>query len=598
MHFHITLTAVILRYAVLVTSTAPASLLGPGYPPPTDLTSNCSLVPAAWSNFTKIIESYILKNQTVEGLVPSLGSYTFSVGTFSIHDPEAAKALQYHHTGPDVKSSNAGVKQVDGDSVYRAASITKLFTVYLTLIKIGSGYWDRPITDFIPELAAFANRTAADPLHVVDWKGVTLGALAGQIAGIPRDTPLFNSDLLTLGADLTSLGLPPLNITNPSSIDPCIRFVITNGALCPRAPYFEAVTKRAPVFSPWTSPIYTNGGYALLSLAVENITGKSFGDMFQEDMFKPLGLMSTSYSKPPSLTHAVLPGGNASKAGQAFVVEAANDAASGGIFSTINDLGKFGLSILNSTLLSPEETNKWMKPISHTGSLQLSVGRPWEIFRITQPATGRTNDLYTKEGDVTGYSSYMVLSPDHGAGFSILIAGNQSPVIANTVVADALTSTVVHALESEAAAEATRKFAGKYVSKSSSLNSSVTLAVDPSYGSGLVVTSWISNSTNMFPWLAAAGIGDELSLFQTDLRTAPPGRASQVAFRGTFGKSKYRRDVGPFTDQVTTDVAWEDVDANSYGGVSLDLFIFDVDSEGRAVAVSPAATRATLHKAA
>ena len=99
----------------------------------------------------------------------------------------------------------------------------------------------------------------------------------------------------------------------------------------------------------------------------------------------------------------------------------------------------------------------------------------------------------------------------------------------------------------------------------------------------------------MFSWLQLSS-GDELSLFETDLRTAPPGKAGRVAFRGTLGFAKYKRNVGPFTDQVTTDVAWEDVDAFIYGGVSLDLFIFSVDEKGNALAVSPAATRATLQK--
>ena len=191
--------------------------------------------------------------------------------------------------------------------------------------------------------------------------------------------------------------------------------------------------------------------------------------------------------------------------------------------------------------------------------MQLSVGRPWEIFRVTHLINGRVSDLYAKAGDGPGYSSYVILSPDHGAGFTILITGNASTLIANRAIADILTSTVIPALESQAAAEAAENFAGTYASTSPSLNSSVTLSVDPSRGAGLLVTSWISNGTDMFSWLASAA-GDELSLFQTDLRGAPVGQTGQVAFRGTFGQSKYERDVGIFVDQVTTDLAWADVD--------------------------------------
>ena len=120
---------------------------------------------------------------------------------------------------------------------------------------------------------------------------------------------------------------------------------------------------------------------------------------------------------------------------------------------------------------------------------------------------------------------------------------------------------------------------------------------DPSRGACLLVTSWISNGTDMFSWLASSA-GDELSLFQTDLRGAPVGQAGQVAFRGTFDQSKFTRDVGIFVDQTTTNLAWGGVDSLFYWGASLDLFVFDVEAKGNAVAVRPAATHAKLQKVA
>ena len=279
----LSILALLLQNAILVSSTPAAALLGPGYPPPADLTSNDSLVSAAWSNFSATTDTYIYRNQTLEGLVPDLGSYTFSAGAFSIFDAQAVEKLQYHHTERDVETSNTGVTRVDGDSIYRVASATKVFTVYLTLIEVGSRYWDSPITDFVPELADYSNDTAPDSLNVVDWKSVTLGVLAGQIAGIPRDTAVLAGDLLLglgRGSGLTRLGLPPLNLSNLDALDPCVSFTNVTGVFCPRDRYFQAMTRRAPVFSSWTSPIYTNGGFALLSIALENITGRPFSTMF------------------------------------------------------------------------------------------------------------------------------------------------------------------------------------------------------------------------------------------------------------------------------------------------------------------------------
>ena len=41
---------------------------------------------------------------------------------------------------------------------------------------------------------------------------------------------------------------------------------------------------------------------------------------------------------------------------------------------------------------------------------------------------------------------------------------------------------------------------------------------------------------------------------------------------------------------------WAYIDIAMYGGVSLDLFVFDVDAKGNVIAVSPAATRAKVQK--
>lgn len=72
-----------------------------------------------------------------------------------------------------------------------------------------------------------------------------------------------------------------------------------------------------------------------------------------------------------------------------------------------------------------------MKPQSHTASLTNSVGAPWEINRLTLPVSPTSNrtrvsDLYTKLGGQVSYSAVFALSPDHGIGYSILIAGPTS----------------------------------------------------------------------------------------------------------------------------------------------------------------------------
>jgi CubicO group peptidase (beta-lactamase class C family) len=79
--------------------------------------------------------------------------------------------FEYHYTAPVQNSS--GIQQVRGDTVYRAASITKVFTV-LALMLVAGDKLDQPVSSYLPELSARR------------YGNVTLRMLAGQLSGTPR----------------------------------------------------------------------------------------------------------------------------------------------------------------------------------------------------------------------------------------------------------------------------------------------------------------------------------------------------------------------------------------------------------------------------
>ncbi len=557
-----------------------AGLLGPPYPPPRDVSSNSSAVYTAWRNFTATIEATIAP-KIAESKFQGLANFTISVGMFSLNDPGTPQ-LQFHHTGESVKMSGVGVNAVNGDSVYRIASATKVFKVYLLLLKLGSSYWARPISDFVPDLTSTTDVSASDPLRNVEWEKVTLGSLAAHMAGITRNPAPYANDILQLfpQKDAIAQGLPPLEI---SLLSPCAQI---KDLACPTKEYVSNIAHNPPIFLPWDGPAYSNAGYALLGLAIEKITSRSLDPLFNDDIFQPLRMTSSSYKVPSNLSHAVVPGGATNVS---FAVDYGTAGASGGVYSTTNDLSKIGIAILNSTLLSHEETRKWLKPVTHTADLQFSVGHAWEILRLPQGPGGRVIDLYTKAGDVAHYSSYLVLSPDHGVGFSALTADVSDQVpLANAFVADTLASSIIPAVESQAAHETAVKIAGLYRTNQTNLNSSVNLAVR---GHGLVLQSWISNGTDLLPQLKGLFGDVDIILFPSISDT----RRGEIAFRAVGGPG-ITQDTGPFSRQLFENGGWTGIDLVQYGGLGLDLFVFDVDRDGYALAVTPAATRATLRR--
>jgi CubicO group peptidase (beta-lactamase class C family) len=515
---------------------------------------------------------------------------------FSIHDSSAAAALQFHHTSAEIANSTTGLKKVDGNSIYRVASVTKLFTTFAGMLELKESDWDRPITDFVPTLAAYAAAHPAgkDLTGTVEWSKVTLAALASQIAGNPRDvSPYDPSDYLLLdptGALAESLGLPPASLSDPVEVPPCLVSLLSGNTSCSSNEYAIGAQARPPLFLPWTSPAYTDYGFMLLGAAIANITGRSIHDVYRQSIFNPLGMSSTYSNVPdPSQYGKYVIAGNVSSAG--FTPESAPEVAipSGGIFSTTNDLAKLGTAILNSTLMDSDQTRKWMKPVSHTAMFEYALGKPWEIYRYTHPRSGLVTDLYTKLGDSGYYSGYIVLIPDFDAGFSIITASSLTQRTALvSLLADIVTESVLPGLTSQAEAEARESFVGTYVSQDDSLNSTLTLAIDPTGLPGLVITRFTSNGTDV---LQSQALGASPIRLLHSITDRPNGR---IAFRASPAKTP---SGGLFARGLNENIDWLRGDAPTYGGIGVGLFVFDVASNGNATAVSPEAWRVKLVKA-
>lgn len=106
--------------------------------------------------------------------VVSKNESTFSIDVFSTATNKSV--YSYHHTAP---SSNATLSagRLDDESIYRIGSVTKLYTAYAILASAGIKVLDRPVTDYVPELAGNAKQ------NTIDWEEVTIGALMSQQGG-------------------------------------------------------------------------------------------------------------------------------------------------------------------------------------------------------------------------------------------------------------------------------------------------------------------------------------------------------------------------------------------------------------------------------
>lgn len=229
-----------------------------------------------------------------------------------------------------------------------------------------------------------------------------------------------------------------------------------------------------------------------------------------------------------------------------------------------------------------------MKPASHTASLEFSVGHPWEIFSFTEP---RLIDLYTKSGDLGKYSSLIVLSPDHDAGFVILAAGEETTTTAASI-AENVAEVLVPTLENIAREQAKKRFAGTFALSTGSKNSSITIVADD--GPGLKVSKWISNSVDLFQVLMAQSGYTDSAKFS--IRLQPTGLQSpeRIAFSAVIQGLDTVPRGGPFRRSCRT---WIMLDSFIYGNVGLPEIIFNLNAKGAAVSLTSPALRVTLPKA-
>jgi len=227
----------ILAASASATAVFDQKLLGPAYPAPSNLAAASAIREAAASI------SSALKLALNSGHSP-FGNFTGKATSLSLEavsaiDDGSSPILDFHYTAAELNTSAGSTSRVAADTVYRIGSVSKLFTVYALLLHGGAQYWDRPVTDFVPELRrAAALPGADDAVERVQWRDVTVGALASQLSGIGRDCKATtgapcqkkegstndgpwadnNADLASQGFPWKEAGLPPLP---PSEIPTC-----------------------------------------------------------------------------------------------------------------------------------------------------------------------------------------------------------------------------------------------------------------------------------------------------------------------------------------------------------------------------------------
>lgn len=297
------LQSVLVRYfatSATVKSGPPTPpLLGRAFPAPTSLSSDPGFQ-TALETFDAALSATLSKTNAEQNT-------SFSISVFSASDPNLL--YERYHTSDLVAGGTSGTSQVDGDSIYRICSISKLLTVYTFLAQDGDRHLNDPITDYVPELLEAKARPDA---VTSNWEEVTLGELASHLSGMARDYGL--NDLTVTGYGMKSKHpqlhslLPPIDPTDKpvcGYLDGSATYIT-----CNQSAWISGIANQAATFPTSYTATYINDGFVLFATALERIKNDTFENLLSQSLLEPLGLEHTSYSVPSASKrqYGVIPG--------------------------------------------------------------------------------------------------------------------------------------------------------------------------------------------------------------------------------------------------------------------------------------------------
>jgi CubicO group peptidase (beta-lactamase class C family) len=175
----------------------------------------------------------------------------------------------------------------------------------------------------------------------------------------------------------------------------------------------DALPRR--VYPPDTVELYSNYGYALLGVVIEDITGQRFEDYVKANVLQPIGMQDSTFAQP-------LPEPSRMAPGRWFYQRSVPAAA---LTSNVDDMTRF----LAATLQED-------KPVLSAHSFEEMTARPEPAIRLLHglgywTGNDRGHHLVGASGDSGGFHSVLMAFPDEHIGYLTLVSGGGNAVAWN-----------------------------------------------------------------------------------------------------------------------------------------------------------------------
>jgi CubicO group peptidase (beta-lactamase class C family) len=315
----------------------------------------------------------------------SLDSRIYRLFTRTVTTDSPGAVVAVLHQASVVHAASFGIRDIrSGESItptanFRLASVTKQFTAMAAMIlverdRIGL---DESITDFFPEFPEYGQ-----PITVHHLLTHTSG-LKDYEDLIPPETvvPLKDRDVLAL-----------------------------------------LVQEREGDFPPGSLYRYSNSGYALLALIVEQASGRTFADFLSENIFTPLDMNATiAFEKGISTVPERAFGHTLTDSGYTSTDQSITSSVlgDGGIYSSVIDLAKWDRALYAHQLVSEPTMETIFHPhVDTDGGGKYGYG--WFIGECS----GRK--LVWHHGSTVGFRTAILRIPD--IQLTVLVLTNRNDI--------------------------------------------------------------------------------------------------------------------------------------------------------------------------
>jgi len=283
---------------------------------------------------------------------------------------------------------------------FNIGSISKIFTTaaVLQLCEAKKLDLDKPVVDFMPEFTMQDSR----------YKDITVKMLINHSSALPG-TYIYNGSVSEKGSTYIEGFMKYLAASNLKG-------------------------------DPGKISVYCNDGFTLAEALIEQISGQSYSDYLDKNIFSKADMKNTSCSFKKGNNDVAKKYSN--EDGKAYPLEFVNIMGSAGISSTAVDLCKFSQALLTNKIMSKESFAEFSSPqyASETvpsGTPITSYGLGWDMVSVADFEPQGIKVL-CKSGVTLEFTSQLYVLPKENLSVALSIAGSADTAKVATKITQAL----------------------------------------------------------------------------------------------------------------------------------------------------------------